>query len=226
MLDSGTGLDLTDRKDVPPANMETLKPCDEPCFLETANGITPADQTVTMQIPTLMEEVEAIPIDGPDVLSLGRRCAKMGYEFHWKPFAKTPELFTPKSRGRQRIETFVTDYVPYIADTDNITKHARQRSTLVPRHRSRDRSLTSRNRKASPSTVQRFLDARAGINNVVLVPGSVVGTSPSRSALPGPSEACLTDGSDVDARVLGKWPGRAVKVLNKPIHVPYVERGP
>ncbi len=49
--------------------------------------------------------------DTPVVLSVGRRCVKYGYDFHWPPYSEEPVLTTPT--GKPVVLT-VADYVPYL----------------------------------------------------------------------------------------------------------------
>ena len=106
----------------------TVRASEDPCYLETANGTTPADTTVTLQIEATGETIDPYAIDGPDVLSVGRRCKELGYGFYWAPFEEAPTLVTPKGK---HIKTINIDNVPYIADGFNITKHARSRAMPV-----------------------------------------------------------------------------------------------
>ena len=58
MLDSGTGIDMTDKNDIPEKNRPFIQDAKEPCILETANGDTEANKTVLMQIGELQEQIE------------------------------------------------------------------------------------------------------------------------------------------------------------------------
>ena len=65
-----------------------------------------------MKVPELNQTVTATVLeDTPDVLSLGYRCAALGYEFHWPAWAKNPKLTHPDGRS---IPCHTQGYIPYI----------------------------------------------------------------------------------------------------------------
>ena len=72
-----------------------------------------ANQRVTLQIPSLLEEVQPYLVPStPPVLSLGRMCIEDGYGFHWPPHG-TPILVTPKGKS---ICLQVHNLCPYLDD--------------------------------------------------------------------------------------------------------------
>ena len=74
----------------------------------------------------LHETVEPHVLDEtPAVLSLGRRCVKMGYVFHWMP-GKLPFMVTPK-QGFVHLQ--VKDDIPYLVG-DGKLRSNRHRPTI------------------------------------------------------------------------------------------------
>ena len=81
-------------------------------MFSTANGLTTADQEISMNVPELNETVTATILeDTPNVLSLGYRCAALGYDFHWPPWAKNPTFTHPEG---WQIPCRTQGYIPYI----------------------------------------------------------------------------------------------------------------
>ena len=122
LVDTGCPVDLVCRKSLP-ENFEEkgheLKEASEPLQLETANGVKKVDQTVSMQIATLNDTypggvVNPYLLDStPDVLSVGSRCVKEGFAFHWEPYSKHPYFVKPSGK---RINLVSIDEVPYLVD--------------------------------------------------------------------------------------------------------------
>ena len=82
------------------ANESTLDPDapigspDEQVILDTANGEIEADTVAHIQIPKIDEDIEPFVLKStPDVLTIGKRCLKFGYGFHWNPFDPQPFQF-------------------------------------------------------------------------------------------------------------------------------------
>ena len=95
MLDSGCGCDLVSAESIAKLRKFIKKSKHEKVFA-TANGLTIADEEISMFIPELDETVTAMILESTlDVLSLGYRCAVRGYEFHWLARAKNPTLTLP-----------------------------------------------------------------------------------------------------------------------------------
>jgi hypothetical protein len=87
---------------------------------DTANGSLPADQTTSMQVEGLPEELNPYVLENtPDVISIGKRCVQLGYGFHWEPWSLKPYLILPKAQGGGRINLVSIGDVPYLADTWN-----------------------------------------------------------------------------------------------------------
>ena len=79
---------------------------------DTANGSVSADETVGLDIDELGERVFPYILPStPALLSVGRRCMKMGYDFIWKR-GQEPYFITPS--GKVVVLEVIGD-IPYIA---------------------------------------------------------------------------------------------------------------
>ena len=118
ILDTGSPYDLVDIRFVGAEARRTLDE-DRALHLETANGLTRANQSVLMQI----EDLEGTPAQtitahalesSPDVISLGKLCRDYKFTFCWDgnngrdPYLKRPD-------GRV-IPCGVENYLPYLYD--------------------------------------------------------------------------------------------------------------
>ena len=113
-MDTGSGYDLVARNEVPSVLMGFARHADEPLELHTANGATLADEVVDLQVGPLLEVVSPLLLDStPAVLSIGRRCMKDGYGFHWEPFAR-PYVITPQGC---KVTLEVEGDVPYLNES-------------------------------------------------------------------------------------------------------------
>ena len=94
----------------------------QPVNMETANGMTHADQVVPLVIGELEEIIEPYLLEStPDVLSVGARCEMKGYRFVWEPFSKHPYFVTPEG---ERVVLTSIEYVPYLLDEFNTSGKA------------------------------------------------------------------------------------------------------
>ena len=81
-MDSGTPLDLIDKSEVSSCK-EFIKQCD-PIILDTASGESIADRNINLYNGKLDERIAPLVLDStPNVLSLGRRVVRQGYDWHW-----------------------------------------------------------------------------------------------------------------------------------------------
>ena len=104
-MDTGCGHDLIGR-----AKAKSLGVDDEIVF-QTANGPTSTSDVAEIVVDELDETVKPHVLDEtPAVLSIGRRCMKVGYAFHWMP-GKLPFMVTPK-QGFVHLQ--VKDDIPYL----------------------------------------------------------------------------------------------------------------
>ncbi|CAK0849503.1 unnamed protein product, partial [Prorocentrum cordatum] len=106
-LDSGTGNDLA-----PPGMQGRRRHREDLCALETANGILNPTETVTVGLPELDEDAEVIELPNTlPALSLGRRCAQHGYDFHWPACADKPTFLKPTG---EPVDIGVQNFVPVV----------------------------------------------------------------------------------------------------------------
>ena len=86
LCDTACPFDLISRETLPPDLEQFAEQADEPATLATANGVVEADTTIAMQVKQLEDNIDPYLLDStPDVLSVGRRCVREGYGFHWDP---------------------------------------------------------------------------------------------------------------------------------------------
>ena len=68
-------------------------------MLHTAGGTVAPSETVLATVEELAEEIEAAVLEGsPHALTVGRRCAQLGYEFHWRPYHASPSFTKPNGQ--------------------------------------------------------------------------------------------------------------------------------
>ena len=125
LMDTGCGHDLIGRAKAKSLGVEIEKDDDEIVF-QTANGSTSTSDVAKIVVDELDETVEPHVLDEtPTVLSVGRRCMKMGYAFHWMP-GKLPFMVTPK-QGFVHLQ--VKDDIPYPV-SDGKLRSNRHRPTI------------------------------------------------------------------------------------------------
>ena len=125
LMDTGCGHDLIGRAKAKSLGVDIVKDDDEIVF-QTANGSTSTSDVAKIVVDELDETVEPHVLDEtPTVLSIGRRCMKMGYAFHWMP-GKLPFMVTPK-QGFVHLQ--VKDDIPYLV-SDGKLRSNRRRPTI------------------------------------------------------------------------------------------------
>ena len=83
---------------------------------QTANGTTSTSDSSKYYVNKLKEAVQPFVKDEtPTVLSIGRRCMKMGYYFNWV-CGKLPFMITPE---KEMVHLHVKDDVPYLVGDRN-----------------------------------------------------------------------------------------------------------
>ena len=84
--------------------------------LECACGLEKPQQLVHKRVDVLDEDIQALDLGGnnTNALCVGRRCARQGFEYHWKPWAESP-IFRDAS-GRE-LETVTENFVAGILTT-------------------------------------------------------------------------------------------------------------
>ena len=120
LCDTGCPYDLVGCKTIPPEDEEIIEPAQNPTTLETANGDVEVVETIPMQIDALKEVIDPYILDEtPDVLSIGKRCEEMGYDFHWYGYSKRPFFVTPDG---DKVSMTSYQCVPYLADDFNVVE--------------------------------------------------------------------------------------------------------
>ena len=119
IMDTGCPDDLISRKTMPPDCKPHIETAEVAQAYDTANGSLKVDQTVDMQIESIGVASPYVLPSTPDVLNVGRRCEKEGYEFHWNAFSKKPYMIKPSAQGGQRIQLVSIGCVPYLIDSFN-----------------------------------------------------------------------------------------------------------
>lgn len=106
-LDTGTGVDVG-RKGLAGSRVR----CSLLSELRTGGGIVRPEASLSTYIEELDEDAEIIELgkDVPNALTVGKRCALYGYDFHWKPFAEKPTMTLPD--GRQ-LAIEAVNFVPF-----------------------------------------------------------------------------------------------------------------
>ena len=98
-------------------------------MFQTANGSTSTSDVAEIVVDELDETVKPHVLDEtPAVLSIGRRCMKMGYAFHWMP-GKLPFMVTPKQGQQGFVHLQVKDDIPYLV-SDGKLRSNRHRPTI------------------------------------------------------------------------------------------------
>ena len=113
IIDSGSGFDLISGQSISKDDRRMVTKTDNPCRMATANGITTADEQVSVHVNGNNSAVDAVILDNSpcNVLSLGKLCMEKGFGFEWKP-GEPPKLFLPD--GTVRV-LMVDQYVPVLA---------------------------------------------------------------------------------------------------------------
>ena len=110
LMDTGCGHDLIGRAKAKSLGVDIVQGDDEIMF-QTANASTSTSDVAEIVVDELDENVKPFVLDEtPTVLSIGRRCRKMGYAFHWMP-GKLPFMVAPK-QGFVHLQ--VKDDIPYL----------------------------------------------------------------------------------------------------------------
>ena len=95
LADTGCGHDLIQESDI--VGLEGfVRSADVPLQFRTANGAVVGRKQIDLQIPGFAAKVSpyVLPVT-PPVLSVGRRCAKEGYQFYWPAKTSSPVLVPP-----------------------------------------------------------------------------------------------------------------------------------
>ena len=110
LMDTGCGHDLVARKEIK-ALAKMFRRAGLPLTFSTANGQTHATLCLPLHLSALGEDIEPYVLDStPAVLSVGKRCRKMGYSFIWLA-GKSPVFITPSLKA---VVLEIVDDIPYL----------------------------------------------------------------------------------------------------------------
>ena len=111
MLDTGSAIDGTSCV----ANAKAHR-ISQPAAIDTGAGQARVDSAIMTHLEEIGEDVEAAILPGASIttkiLTIGRRCAELGYGFYWHPWSSKPEFVKP-SGDACKVECDA-DYVPYL----------------------------------------------------------------------------------------------------------------
>ena len=129
LVDTGCGHDLIGKTEVASSG-GVCRPAKESLTFNTANGKTVALEQASYKSAELNEEIDAYVLDStPAVISVGKRCMKMGYSFHW-PAGKKPYLICLDG---MIVELDVHGDIPYLrAGSRNLPRRFRLAKSLCP----------------------------------------------------------------------------------------------
>ena len=117
LADTGCAADLIGLHDMTRDDLEVIEQTPEPVCFSSANGPVWATSTLPLQGTALLEEMNPYVMEQtPAVLSIGRRCMKEGFSFHW-PANTSPYFITPNGK---KIVCEVHAYVPYLTQREPI----------------------------------------------------------------------------------------------------------
>ena len=197
ILDTGAGNDLC------PSTQPGQRFQGPPVMLETANGLVPTTERSTVALNSLNENADCLVLKSTvHALSLGRRCAEHGYQFHWEPWANEPTLIRPDG---VRVPIKVENYVPVIVNTDRDTMTQDHRHVHCMPAPASSMEILSATASGEPrvSSVQRWLGppfASTGTfahNTNISIPGAPAAVDVQRG------EANLIAKSPQDSRAEG-----------------------
>ena len=110
VVDSGASVHMLNRKDLNSAELETVKVCEKPTTVVTANGEVQTKEEATVYVKELDLFVTVMLLEEtPAVLSLGKLCEDHGCTYHWTSGQK-PHL-TKKGKN---IDCNVSNCVPFV----------------------------------------------------------------------------------------------------------------
>ena len=122
LMDTGCGHDLIGKSKAASLGVDIVQDKDEIVF-QTANGTTSTSDSIKYYVNELKETVQPFVLDEtPTLLSIGRRCMKMGYSFH-SICGKLVFMITPE---QEIVHLHVKDDIPYLVG-DRIARGNRHR---------------------------------------------------------------------------------------------------
>ena len=99
LQDTGSPNDLVDRQDLLPEILKHSEPAECPVTLCTAGGEIIVDKQIKLQVGATREEIYALLLDdSPSVMSIGKRCMRLGFDFVWRGYSNSPYYILPDKR--------------------------------------------------------------------------------------------------------------------------------
>ena len=106
LVDTGCPVDLIGIKSMPEKFKDHVYKSEDPQDFDTANGSLPADKQVNVQVEGIPRPAEPYTLEESfDVLTVGKRCVREGYGFHWPPCSIKPYFYLPWNCGGGRLPT-------------------------------------------------------------------------------------------------------------------------
>ena len=124
VVDSGTSMCMTSKKDLNSAEMDTLTKSCSPTIVITANGEVQTHEEATVYVKELDIFLTMIVLENtPAVLSLGKLCDEQGYSYEWINGQK-PHLIENGIRMQCNTENFVPIVVPGLSASSSSSSHS------------------------------------------------------------------------------------------------------
>ena len=81
----------------------------------TASGEITVDKQIRLQVGATREEICALRLDdSPSVMSIGKRCMRLGFDFVWRGYSKSPYYILPDKR---KVKMTVIGDCPYLVES-------------------------------------------------------------------------------------------------------------
>ena len=142
LADTGASVDALDGDRVSKEGKKFITNLDFATTYETAGGTITVDESVKLH-SNMIGEIDAVLLkDAPSVISVGKRCMDLGYDFHWPAF-KPPIITFPD--GVTKVNCVVENYCPYVVEDEGVvcplkTSDDNPSSSSSSRVKSRDES--------------------------------------------------------------------------------------
>ena len=125
IADTGSGHDLISKDEV--ANKRKIDVAQQKMTFFTANGPSHTSMVCNEKLTTTGQHIAPYVMEStPAVLSIGARCMKFGYQFHWPPNG-VPYFVT---RDTMIIRLEVLDDIPFLNEYNPMCKPVQANSTL------------------------------------------------------------------------------------------------
>jgi len=112
IMDTGASADCMGKQGLIDSQLGRKEEAVETMCMNTANGMIEAKEVININMTPLQEKIKPYVLRGsPDLLTVGRRCRALGFDFHWPPFSTEPVLTRPDGK---RIKLVSINDVPYL----------------------------------------------------------------------------------------------------------------